>query len=704
MIFSLPDLLMAGNAAVGTEATVPVPADPATINPRKEPQHELGELDPALQATTTDPVMVKDLLHSSNETNPLDPFSTQTEEQSGLQYVPSESMKESVSNGHAPASDHMAGVLMENSGDWAHDIDRKQQEIPEPVPAKLIMARDSVASSSPSGSLQPATSSDAEEDVDSKNFSRPIDSSMRSTPLVANPEEAEFEIDSSPIESSSSDSSSGSPSSEDSDDDYELLDPEEQARRLMQEDGDGGSDEESGKKGTAHGPLRTLNEIPDEDVTIPDVKITPEMNLEELGCVETVVGNVILVKGKVSGEYRVLETGSVICLEGRVVIGVIAETLGRVQQPLYSVRFRNAAAIAEAGISKFSRIYYVEHFSTFVFTQTLKVFKGSDASNIYDEEVGDDEMEFSDDEAEAAYKKSKNQQKHARRQERMAPSRSTSHTSNKNEPYKNMNEQATELDYDDSGTAIKMESSGDSDLLYTPLARPSNLHVMLTPRLMTSEARRGQGQSSRGGARGRGSRNRGQGNHRDRYSNGSNGAFQSHQRPDAYSPTTQSSPMSNPASANAVPTVSRAGLQSPHAHTFNHSQNPLNHQTYQAQSSQPYQPYDSSRISQQRQYQPTYNPPPQMQQYQQPYSPSYPVQGQYPQQYAAYPSFPPSPSSAIPPGAFVNPAFFNISYQAPAANGLPQSSTEPGLDLAFKAAQDRLDLLRQLSQASAPPS
>lgn len=31
--------------------------------------------------------------------------------------------------------------------------------------------------------------------------------------------------------------------------------------------------------------------------------------------------------------------------------------------------------------------------------------KGSDASNVHDEEVGEDEVEFSDDEAEAAYKR-----------------------------------------------------------------------------------------------------------------------------------------------------------------------------------------------------------------------------------------------------------------------------------------------------------
>ena len=35
----------------------------------------------------------------------------------------------------------------------------------------------------------------------------------------------------------------------------------------------------------------------------------------------------------------------------------------------------------------------------------LRQFKGSDASNVHDEEPGEDEIEFSDDEQEAAHKR-----------------------------------------------------------------------------------------------------------------------------------------------------------------------------------------------------------------------------------------------------------------------------------------------------------
>jgi len=49
-------------------------------------------------------------------------------------------------------------------------------------------------------------------------------------------------------------------------------------------------------------------------------------------------------------------------------------------------------------------VFHVPAKSRFVFVSQIKAFKGSDASNVYDEEPADDELEFSDDEAEAVYR------------------------------------------------------------------------------------------------------------------------------------------------------------------------------------------------------------------------------------------------------------------------------------------------------------
>ncbi|KAK5954046.1 hypothetical protein OHC33_004617 [Knufia fluminis] len=232
----------------------------------------------------------------------------------------------------------------------------------------------------------------------------------------AAPEAREWESDSSPYDSSDSDTSSDSSSDDDSDEEdgeeYTLLDPYEQARILMAEDGGGGgadSDDEGGsrpKHTNAGAGLRTTNEKPEDILPKPDVTVTPEMKIEELGAVEAIVETTVLVKAATSGSYQVLESGSVLCLEDRCVIGAVHETLGRVEQPLYTVRFASDTDVRESGVSeKGTKIFYVKDHSSFVFTQPLKAVKGSDASNFHDEEVGDEEMEFSDDEAEAEHKR-----------------------------------------------------------------------------------------------------------------------------------------------------------------------------------------------------------------------------------------------------------------------------------------------------------
>jgi H/ACA ribonucleoprotein complex non-core subunit NAF1 len=325
--------------------------------------------------------------------------------------------------------------------------------------------------------------------------------------------EPEWEADSSPYESSSSGSSDTSSSDDSDEEDYPLLDPEEQARLLMA--ADGVSDDE-GDARDAKKEIRTANEKPEEVVPIPDITVTPDMKVEMLGNIETVLDNLALVKANISGEYQVLDAGSVLCLADLSVIGVVSETLGRVEQPLYTIRFTNAEDMKKKGVEKGVPVFYVFDHSKFVFTQPLKGLKGSDASNIHDEEVAEDEIEFSDDEAEAEYrrqlKQKRQQQKEARgglsgkpkSRRGGAPGPSGLRTS--------------ELPYDDAGV-----EDG-----YTPLVRPRNYQEMMdaqepAPRepYPDSAHRGGRGNFRNRGydRRGRGGRGRGGGggyqHHRD---------------------------------------------------------------------------------------------------------------------------------------------------------------------------------------------
>ncbi|KAL3427496.1 H/ACA ribonucleoprotein complex non-core subunit NAF1 [Phlyctema vagabunda] len=457
-------------------------------------------------------------------------------------------------------------------------------------------------------------------------------------------EHPEWEVDSSPYESSSDDSSSDS-SSDDSEgeDAYKLLDPEEQARILME--GDGGSDDEGGNKGAkgSGGQLRTKNEVPEEVIPKPDVIVTPEMKIEELGAVEGVVENTVLIKAKISGEYRVLEGGSVLCLEDRTVIGVVAETIGRVQQPFYSVRFTNATGIAEAGLSMGTKVFYSEQHSTYVFTQALKAYKGSDASNLHDEEVGDDEIEFSDDEAEAEHKRRVKQKKLERRGGKVQQNGGQGRGGH---PLQQQHSSA-EMNYDD-----------DEDGPYKPLARPAgfaeNVGRMEAPQETGYQFKNDR--PSRGGhdrGRGRGDRGRGRGRGNDR-GRGRGGFSQAPRRDDS-----QGHP-------------SASGYQAPRDSTNNQQQastfppNPLQAQGFPM----PFPPPPPNFYTN-PQNPPAYSPnqpglwppfPPQLPFQQQQQQQQQPQQQQQQQQQHQNPQFPQPYTQPgwqnNAAGAYINPAFF----------------------------------------------
>ena len=268
---------------------------------------------------------------------------------------------------------------------------------------------------------------------------------------------------------------------------------EETARLLME--AEGGSDDEGDRAGKTGGnaQVKTKNEIVEEAIPKPDVTVTPEMKIEELGSIQNIVEGIALIKAITPGEYQVLDTGSVLCTADRVVIGAVAETIGKVLQPLYTVRFSTPAEPAELGLEVGSKIFYPVDHAHYVFTEPLKNLKGSDASNIHDEEVGDDEMEFSDDEKEAEYKRSLKQKKRDR-------ARGGSSARGGKEPHPLRQEMQTDggLNYDD-----------DDDGPYKPLTRPPGFGSGPVSTETYDPHPRGGFRGKRGDPRGRGGRGRG---------------------------------------------------------------------------------------------------------------------------------------------------------------------------------------------------
>jgi H/ACA ribonucleoprotein complex non-core subunit NAF1 len=323
--------------------------------------------------------------------------------------------------------------------------------------------------------------------------------------------QAEWQFDSSDAESSSdSDSTDSSDDDDDSEGGYELLDPITAAKMLMSGDGDDDEGEKSKSQGNYQ--PRTTNEKPEEIVPVPDVEVTSDMKITFLGAVERIVENLILVKGATPGEYQVIESGSVLCKEDRKVIGAVAETFGRVQEPMYSVMFTAPQDIEDAGLEFGTKLFYVDSHSTFVFTQPLRNLKGTDASNIHDEEVAEDELEFSDDEVEAEFKR---QRKMAKKAGRGGFSRGDfndgvrmPHPSNSESgPSYNRGNDAPPQSY---GGGMSYDDE-PADEFYMPLKRPDNLSQLMSdgPSRPPQQAfDRGRG---RGGNRGRGRGDRGRG-------------------------------------------------------------------------------------------------------------------------------------------------------------------------------------------------
>ncbi|KAK0643385.1 Gar1/Naf1 RNA binding region-domain-containing protein [Cercophora newfieldiana] len=323
-------------------------------------------------------------------------------------------------------------------------------------------------------------------------------------------ENPEWEVDSSPYESSSESDSSDSSSEDDSEDEggYTLLGIEETARMLMAEEDGDGDDAARGGKGAA-AALRTKNEIPDDVLPKPDVTITPEMEISPIGNVQFIVENTAVIKSQNPGEFQVLERGSVLCKEDRTVVGALTDILGNVRSPVYILRFATEEEIKELGLEVGTAIFYSNDHAVYAFTQELKQVKGTDASNLHDEEVGADEMEFSDDEKEAEYKR---QQKLKRRGGKAGrggrDQQPTPRSNSNNEPIQESS--GGNLNYD------------DEDGPYKPLSRPSTFAQGVSapslppkPDVGFNQSRGGFGHGSHGGRGGRGDfRGRNRGNNR----------------------------------------------------------------------------------------------------------------------------------------------------------------------------------------------
>lgn len=169
----------------------------------------------------------------------------------------------------------------------------------------------------------------------------------------------------------------------------------------------------------------TKNEVVNEEIPMPSISQVSTEDLallQHIGKVHSIVDNVILVaqtEEPTDGEptqprkFDVLDSGSLLTLENGHVLGLVYETFGSVKEPFYSIRLPSADMIDREAVVPNIPVYYLPTSSTYVLARAIHT-KGSDASNIWDEEVAEDEAEYSDDEEEAAAKRRAKQARQGR--------------------------------------------------------------------------------------------------------------------------------------------------------------------------------------------------------------------------------------------------------------------------------------------------
>jgi H/ACA ribonucleoprotein complex non-core subunit NAF1 len=379
-------------------------------------------------------------------------------------------------------------------------------------PVSLTCAKDAAPHVDAGGENVTASAAPAQEESDGDDLALAITNGLadeddgkaeflQAAEAMKDNKEAEWQLDSDASDSSDSSSSNDSSDDEAGSDDGELLDPEEQVRLLMAESMD--------EPGATKAKVKTLNEV-EEQYEKPDITVTEQTKISELGKVESVVENIVVVKGRVSGDLQVLESGSALCLQNRTIIGKISEQIGRVEEPRYALGFNDPAEITTLGIAKDTLIYYVDDHSTFVFTEPLRAQKHTDASNLHDEETN--EVEFSDDEKEAEYKRDQKAKKRARQDDEREPPAVEKPIPTGPKGHVDVPAFYQPMEY--QGGGLKYSDDEDEDLgMYKPLARPDHFEQIVghgAPLEDRSHVRRGM-MRGRGpwGDRGRGFRGRG---------------------------------------------------------------------------------------------------------------------------------------------------------------------------------------------------
>ncbi|KAI9282679.1 Gar1/Naf1 RNA binding region-domain-containing protein [Sporodiniella umbellata] len=180
-----------------------------------------------------------------------------------------------------------------------------------------------------------------------------------------------------------------------------------------EDSGDENQPEEEEETAKEEGPLKTKNEVTEFTIEKPVFDLTQTTEILFAGNVFQVIDHVIVIQARNGAEYNALDAGSLLVSESREVVGEVFETFGPIARPFYTVRYNDRNEINPALAVVGTPIFYAPSYqkTQVIQTERLKLIKHTDASNFFDEEVAEDEAEFSDDEKELAHRQQKNREK-----------------------------------------------------------------------------------------------------------------------------------------------------------------------------------------------------------------------------------------------------------------------------------------------------
>lgn len=163
------------------------------------------------------------------------------------------------------------------------------------------------------------------------------------------------------------------------------------------------------QEGTMNKYTGTKNEAQENKEIPQPFELTSDDVLLEAGVIEEVVEDKVVVCANVFN--GVLDLDNIIFSETREPLGYLDDVFGQIENPFYLIRLFPGKDAADFRLFKGQTVNFVKAKARQVDKTSLLAKKGCDASNAFDEELLDDEMEFSDDEQEKEVIVKKKQQK-----------------------------------------------------------------------------------------------------------------------------------------------------------------------------------------------------------------------------------------------------------------------------------------------------